>query len=371
MVVLAPVDPVKTKIRGINLKNLVFLFSLLLSAPALSFTVCTQAPICSTNDGILLNDQRAIRFFEDGGDDYAEIKAPASLSAPYSLTLPVDDGTSNQVLTTDGSGVLTWETISGGSLTIGDGISGGTANYVLYENGSNDLAEEQYLDRTRGGTGITSTATFPSSGTVTTDAGSSTFTNKTFDADGSGNAISNIENADIKAGAAIARTKLASGSNNHVIINDGSGVLSSEAQLAGTRGGTGVNSTATFPTSGVVVTEAAAETLTNKTIPAYASTEVVNVTIATYPASGDLLPTDQLLLVSRNGTVTIMLPDPSACGRHFKIKDTLGVNRATNAITLSRFGSESIEGVAANYVITASYGAYELASDCTNWWVTN
>ena len=36
--------------------------------------------------------------------------------------------------------------------------------------------------------------------------------------------------------------------------------------LAGANGGTGVNSTATFPTSGVVVTEAATETLTNKTL---------------------------------------------------------------------------------------------------------
>lgn len=39
-----------------------------------------------------------------------------------------------------------------------------------------------------------------------------TFTNKTFDADGTGNSISNIENADIKAGAAIDASKIADGS---------------------------------------------------------------------------------------------------------------------------------------------------------------
>lgn len=39
-----------------------------------------------------------------------------------------------------------------------------------------------------------------------------TFTNKTFDADGTGNSITNIENADIKAGAAIDATKIANGS---------------------------------------------------------------------------------------------------------------------------------------------------------------
>ena len=42
-----------------------------------------------------------------------------------------------------------------------------------------------------------------------TASSTDTFTNKTFDADGTGNSITNIENADIKAGAAIAQSKLA------------------------------------------------------------------------------------------------------------------------------------------------------------------
>jgi hypothetical protein len=65
-----------------------------------------------------------------------------------------------------------------------------------------------------------------------------------------------IVDANISGSAAIARTKLASGSASHVLVNDGSGNVSSEAQLATSRGGTGVNSTATFPTSGIVATEA-------------------------------------------------------------------------------------------------------------------
>jgi hypothetical protein len=72
---------------------------------------------------------------------------------------------------------------------------------------------------------------------VVTAAHTETLTNKTIDADS--NTISNIDNADIKAGAAIARTKLASGTADHVLINDGSGVMSSEASLAISRGGTG------------------------------------------------------------------------------------------------------------------------------------
>jgi hypothetical protein len=84
-------------------------------------------------------------------------------------------------------------------------------------------------------------------GKATTD----TLTNKTIDADGSGNSITNIENSDIKAGAAIARDKLASGTADHVLINDGSGVMSSEAALAISRGGTNNGSLAV--TAGGVV----------------------------------------------------------------------------------------------------------------------
>lgn len=85
-------------------------------------------------------------------------------------------------------------------------------------------------------------------GKSTTDV----LTNKTFDANGTGNSISNIENADIKSDAAIARSKLAAGTADHVAINDGSGVLTSEAALSPARGGTGVsnNSAATLTRSG-------------------------------------------------------------------------------------------------------------------------
>ena len=54
---------------------------------------------------------------------------PHSAGADYTLTLPNDDGSSNQVLTTDGSGVLSWTTPSGGGGG-GGGLSGGTSVYL-------------------------------------------------------------------------------------------------------------------------------------------------------------------------------------------------------------------------------------------------
>lgn len=54
-----------------------------------------------------------------------------------------------------------------------------------------------------------------------------------------------ITNNSVDAAAAIARTKIAAGSADHVIINDGAGNLSSEAQLSVSRGGTGLSAVGT------------------------------------------------------------------------------------------------------------------------------
>jgi hypothetical protein len=69
-------------------------------------------------------------------------------------------------------------------------------------------------------------------------------------------ALLGITNAEVATAAAITRSKLASGSANHVVINDGSGVLSSEAQLALTRGGT--NASLTAVNGGIVYSGASA-----------------------------------------------------------------------------------------------------------------
>jgi len=69
-------------------------------------------------------------------------------------------------------------------------------------------------------------------------------------------ALLGITNAEVSASAAIARSKLASGTADHVLINDGSGVMSSEAQLALTRGGT--NASLTAVDGGIVYSGASA-----------------------------------------------------------------------------------------------------------------
>jgi hypothetical protein len=63
--------------------------------------------LVETTKDFLVNNNAGIRL-SDGDTNYAKIVAPASLSANYTLTLPADDGNSNQVLQTNGSGTLSW-----------------------------------------------------------------------------------------------------------------------------------------------------------------------------------------------------------------------------------------------------------------------
>lgn len=62
----------------------------------------------------------AVRLAEDtdNGTNYVGLAAPASISANVTWTLPASDGTNGQVLSTNGSGTLSWATAaSGGSKT--------------------------------------------------------------------------------------------------------------------------------------------------------------------------------------------------------------------------------------------------------------
>jgi len=143
-----------------------------------------------------------------------------------------------------------------------------------------DATKELIIDLSGAASGFSSTLdfnqtanrviTFPDASiAVVGEAIAQSLTNKTIDADL--NTITNIEDADIKSGAAISRAKLASGTAAHVLINDGSGVMSSEAQLAPVRGGTGQDFSASTGVIKVAAGAFTAATIVNADVDAAAA----------------------------------------------------------------------------------------------------
>lgn len=95
------------------------------------------------------------------GTNTITIQAPTGLGANYTLTLPTDDGNSNQVLTTNGSGVLSWVSPA---ISIGQTVTSGTDGSVLFV-GAGVLAQNNsklYWDNGNVRLGINSISGTPS-----------------------------------------------------------------------------------------------------------------------------------------------------------------------------------------------------------------
>jgi len=69
----------------------------------------------------------------NNGSNKITVKAPNTLAADYTLTLPANDGDADQYLKTDGSGVTTWAAIPSGSFTLSD--NQGTPNTDTFTTG--------------------------------------------------------------------------------------------------------------------------------------------------------------------------------------------------------------------------------------------
>ena len=73
--------------------------------------------VLSNSSGINLVNQNEVRFEDSSGGQYIGLKAGTTVSSSTTFTLPTADGSSGQALTTDGSGALSFSTISSGIST--------------------------------------------------------------------------------------------------------------------------------------------------------------------------------------------------------------------------------------------------------------
>src|SRR5210317_2200880 len=163
----------------------------------------------------------------DNGTNFVALKAPNSITTSVTFTLPSADGTNGQILTTDGSGNLSFSSAAAGTFTLsadsGSDDTFTTGNTLTFAGGTGidttvsddqiSIAIDSSVTTNSGTQTLTNKTINSASNTITitesdiSDLGSyitasstDTLTNKTFDANGTGNSISNIEVADFATG---------------------------------------------------------------------------------------------------------------------------------------------------------------------------
>jgi hypothetical protein len=90
---------------------------------------------------------KEILFYEgfSNGTNYVALKASNSLTANTTYTLPTADGTSGQVLSTNGTGTLSWTNNDLGLTVNSTAITSGTAGRIFFQNSSNQLSQSAGL----------------------------------------------------------------------------------------------------------------------------------------------------------------------------------------------------------------------------------
>jgi hypothetical protein len=107
-------------------------------------------------------------YSEQGGTDYEVILNPTStMTMNTTYYLPSDVGSSNEVLTTDGSGILTWTTVTGTGAITGSG----TTNRLAKFTDTQQIGNASILDSYTGGVALTIATT---TGNISVDVGNLT-----------------------------------------------------------------------------------------------------------------------------------------------------------------------------------------------------
>jgi len=147
----------------------------------------------------------ALREATDNGSSQVNLRAPASVSTTVTFTLPGADGSNGQAIVTDGSGNLSFSTISGGGGSI-DG-SGGTDRIAIWSD-SDTLTSDSEITYSSGTHKITA-GSFTAA-VVTGVAATGVVTSQT------------LQSAEINVGLVSSQTVGAFGVGSRLLVKGGS-----------------------------------------------------------------------------------------------------------------------------------------------------
>jgi len=153
-----------------------------------------------------------IRFIETGGGtDYVAFQAPASIAASVTWTLPSADGGSGQVLSTNGTGTLSWADASSATTVTTTSDNTATTRYLVFSTSAQSGAT-LYVDDTTGPLSYNpSTALLTNSGNLAVNGGDITTTDTSaniFTSNAASVYIGTIDATDIRVGKNDAGTEI-------------------------------------------------------------------------------------------------------------------------------------------------------------------
>ena len=126
-------------------------------APTAVLTTTTNQTIGFAND-VILNTQSDLRFGDADSSNWVAFQAPATIASNVTWTLPATDGTNRQIITTNGSGTLSWQSPA---VNIDNNTSDSATHFVTFTNATSDTT---ITGLRRSSTGMTFQ---PSTGTLT------------------------------------------------------------------------------------------------------------------------------------------------------------------------------------------------------------
>lgn len=89
--------------------------------------------LVTDGSNLTIKTQGDIRFGDADDSNYVALQGPATVASNVTWTLPAADGSNGQVLSTNGSGTLSWATASGGG-------GGSNSPYFSSNNGTNSYS---------------------------------------------------------------------------------------------------------------------------------------------------------------------------------------------------------------------------------------